>query len=84
LRLAHLSVTSGKVRFAFTQNKLDLLLQDIVNKHPCIYRIELLPVDKTLNAEQMQEAAEFAQLELKALMEDAKQFVAEIEVPEAN
>lgn len=54
-------------RFAFTQKKLDTLLQGIVDKFPAIHRIELGEVETSLSNEQMRDAAEQAELDLQAL-----------------
>lgn len=62
-------------RFAFTQKKLDTLLQRIVDKFPAIHRIELVEVDKSLTNQEMQVATEYADAELKELSKSLSDFL---------
>lgn len=39
-----------------SQRKIDVALQDAVDRHPNIHRVELRPVDKPLTADEMMEA----------------------------
>ncbi|MFA7242015.1 MAG: hypothetical protein WC091_18025 [Sulfuricellaceae bacterium] len=61
-----------RIIFALTQRKLDVLLKDIVDKHPNIYRIVLVTVPQALNFEQMQVVMQDAQSTLAALAKNAK------------
>lgn len=54
-------------RFAFTQKKLDVLLQGIVDKFPAIQGVELVEVEQSLTNEEMQAAAKDANVELAEL-----------------
>jgi hypothetical protein len=56
--------------FAYTQKKLDALLEDIVNKYESIYRVEMVPVKDSLNMTQLQEAQQKAQQDLAELIKD--------------
>jgi hypothetical protein len=65
-----------KLRFLLTQKKLDNILQGITDKLPNIYRIELIRVQKSLDHQEMVEAAELAKSDLneiaKELSEDKR------------
>lgn len=65
-----------KLRFLLTQKKLDNILQGITDKLPNIYRIELIRVQKSLDHQEMAEAAELAKSDLneiaKELSEDKR------------
>ena len=65
-----------RIRFGYTQKKLDGLLEDIVGKFPSIYKIELVPVPRSLNAQQMEEETLAAQGHLQEMIEDLKRFEA--------
>lgn len=65
-----------RIRFGYTQNKLDGLLEDIVDKFPSIFKIELIPVKLSLNAQQMEEEALAAQGSLQELIDELKRFEA--------
>ena len=58
---------SKRQRFAFTQRKLDVLLQGIVDKYPAIHSIELAEVEKSLTNDQIQDACNMASAELNEL-----------------
>jgi DNA-binding PucR family transcriptional regulator len=62
-------------RFAFTQKKLDVLLQGIVDKFPVIHGIELVEVDRSLTNEEMQAAAEDANVELAELSNSLDEYL---------
>lgn len=53
-----------KLRFGFTQQKLDTLLQTIADKTPGIVRIETLVVEAPLTPDQMQEEIRIADADL--------------------
>lgn len=63
-----------RMLFAYTQKKLDVLLEDIVNKVPCIHRVELVTVKNALDAAQMMEESKIAKEDLGLMIEDAKAF----------
>ena len=63
-----------RLRLAYSQKKLDALLEGVVNKHASIYRIELVAVAHALNFAEMQEAAQEAQVDLHEMVEDFKRF----------
>lgn len=65
-----------RMLFAYTQKKLDVLLEDIVNKVPCIHRVELVTVKHALDAAQMMEESKIAQKDLGLMIEEAKAFTA--------
>ena len=46
---------------AVSQRKIDVALQDVVDRHPNIHRVELQPVATPLTPEEMMEAARQAQ-----------------------
>lgn len=62
-------------RFAFTQKKLDALLQGIVDKFPAIHGVELVEVEKSLTNQEMQEASERATAELDELRESLDEYL---------
>lgn len=62
-------------RFAFTQKKLDVLLQGIVDKFPDIHGVELVEVERSLTNEQMQAAAEDANVELAELSNSLDEYL---------
>lgn len=62
-------------RFAFTQKKLDGLLQGIVDKFPAIHGIELVEVERSLTNEQMQAAAKAANGELTELRDSLDEYL---------
>lgn len=62
-------------RFAFTQKKLDVLLQGIVDKFPAIHGIELVEVNKSLTNQEMQTASEHANAELNELSKSLDGFL---------
>lgn len=62
-------------RFAFTQKKLDVLLQGIVDKFPAIHGIELVEVEQSLTNEQMQAAAKDADAELTELRNSLDEYL---------
>lgn len=62
-------------RYAFTQKKLDLLLQGIVDKHPAIHGIELIEVDKPLGIAEMSEVSAMANSELTEMKESLDEFL---------
>lgn len=64
-------------RFAFTQKKLDGLLQGIVDKFPAIHGIELVEVEQPLTNEQMQAAAKDADAELTELSNSLDEYLAQ-------
>ena len=53
-----------RVRYGFTQKKLDAILQGVTDKFPSIYRVELFLVKQPLTMEQMQEEAAQANADL--------------------
>lgn len=63
-----------RIRLAYSQKRLDALLENIVDRHACIYRIELVAVSQALNLDEMQEAAQEAQADLEEMVEDFKHF----------
>lgn len=62
-------------RFAFTQKKLDMLLQRIVDKFPAIHGIDLVEVDKSLTNQEMQAVSEYANAELNDLSKSLDNFL---------
>lgn len=62
-------------RFAFTQKKLDSLLQGIVDKFPAIHGIELVEVEQSLTNEEMQAAAKDADAELTGLRNSLDEYM---------
>lgn len=56
-----------RVRYGFTPQKLDALLQGIVDKYPNIESIQLVEVEHPLTLDQMREEAEIAQEELNEM-----------------
>jgi hypothetical protein len=59
-----------KLRFLLTQKKLDSILQGITDKLPNIYRIELIRVQKSLDHQEMSEAAELAKSDLNDIAKE--------------
>jgi hypothetical protein len=57
---------------SYTQKKLDVLFDDIVNKFPCIHRVELVTVKYALDAAQMIEESKTAQEDIGLWIEEAK------------
>jgi hypothetical protein len=62
-------------RFAFTQKKLDVLLQGIVDKFPAIHGIELLASEKPLNVEEMNAVSAAANSELNEMRKSLDDFL---------
>lgn len=56
-----------KQRYGFTQKKLDVLLQGIVDKHSAIHGIELIEVETPLDVAEMKEASTMASSELNEM-----------------
>ncbi|MBW7901945.1 MAG: hypothetical protein H3C26_10735 [Rhodocyclaceae bacterium] len=52
-----------------TQRKIDVALQDAVDRHPNIHRVELRPVEKPLTADEMMEAGREAQQDINEVAE---------------
>jgi len=63
-----------RIRLAYSQKKLDALLENIVDRYASIYRVELVAVAQALNFDEMQEAAQEAQANLHEMVEDFKRF----------
>lgn len=61
-----------RLRLLFTQKKLDLLLQSIVDKHPAIHQIVLEPVEQPLSVAEMHEALKEEKSIMDELMQGAK------------
>lgn len=59
-----------------SQRKMDVALQDAVDRHPNIHRVELRPVDKPLTADEMMEAGREAEADIN---EVAEQLAATVE-----
>ena len=59
-----------------TQRKIDVALQDAVDRHPNIHRVELRPVDKPLTTAEMMEAGREAEEDIN---EVAEQLAATVE-----
>lgn len=59
-----------KLRLLLTQKKLDSILQGITDKLPNIYRIELIRVQKSLDHQEMSEAAELAKSDLNEIAKE--------------
>lgn len=68
-------------RFAFTQKKLDGLLQGIVDKFPAIHGIELVEVEHSLTNEEMQFAARDADAELTELGNSLDEYLEQLGKP---
>lgn len=51
-----------------SQRKIDMLLSEIVNKHPNIHRIDLRPVVTSLSHDEMASAADEARHDIKAML----------------
>jgi hypothetical protein len=62
-------------RFAFTQKKLDGLLQGIVDKFPAIHGIELVEVEQSLTNDEMQAAAKDADAEVTELRNSLDEYM---------
>ena len=52
-----------------TQRKIDVALQDAVDRHPNIHRVELRPVDKPLTVDEMMEAGREAEEDINDVAE---------------
>lgn len=52
-----------------SQRKMDVALQDAVDRHPNIHRVELRPVDKPLTADEMMEAGREAEADINEVAE---------------
>lgn len=52
-----------------SQRKIDVALQDAVDRHPNIHRVELRPVDKPLTAAEMMEAGREAKEDINEAAE---------------
>lgn len=59
------------IRFAFTQKKIDALMQGVTEKYEHIFQVELFVVDKPLTAEQIQKEYEIANNELSEMVKMA-------------
>lgn len=59
-----------------SQRKIDVALQDAVDRHPNIHRVELRPVDKPLSMDEMMEAGREAEEDIN---EVAEQLAATVE-----
>lgn len=73
-----------RIRYGYTPKMLDALIDDIVNRFPCIRRIELVPVKLSLNAEQMEEENLVAQGIMEEMIEGLKRFEAENKDPKST
>lgn len=62
-------------RFAFTQKKLDGLLQGIVDKFPAIHGIELVEVEQSLTNDEMQSVAKDADAELAKIRNSLDEYL---------
>lgn len=63
-----------KLRFAFTQDKLDAMLQAIADKYPAVLRIETQVVNVPLSTEQMEEQTRLANADLAKFMQRAEEY----------
>lgn len=66
---------SRRQRFAYTQKKLDALLQGIVDKFPSIHGIELAEVEQSLTNDQLKEVSGLANAELQDLSASLDEFL---------
>lgn len=57
-----------RVRYGFTLQKIDSLIQSVVDKYPNILRIILILVDQPLSLEEMKQEAEDANAELEEMV----------------
>lgn len=73
-----------RIRFGYTQKKLDVLLKEIVNKFPSIYKIELVSVKSSLDAHQLEAESLAAQGTLQEMIKDCKRFEDEINGPKST
>jgi hypothetical protein len=62
-------------RFSFTQKKLDVLLQGIVDKFPAIHGIELISGDQSLTVQEMKVASDLANSELEEMGKSLDSFL---------
>jgi hypothetical protein len=62
-------------RYAFTQKKLDVLLQGIVDKFPAIHGIELLASENSLTSEEMKAVSADAKSELNEMSRSLDDFL---------
>lgn len=60
-----------KLRYAFTADKLDAMLQTLADRYPAILRIETQLVDAPLDSEQMAEQTRIANEHLQKFLERA-------------
>lgn len=63
-----------KLRFAFTQDKLDAMLQTIADKYAGIQRIETQVVSESLSMEQMEEQTRVANADLEIFKRMAEEY----------
>lgn len=61
----------SRVRFAFTQKKIDALMQGVTEKYENIFQVELFVVDKPLDVNQIQEEYARANIELSEMVKIA-------------
>lgn len=62
-----------RLRLQFTQKKLDVLLQSIVDKHPAIHRVELERTERPLTLAEMVEVGRQEEAFMDAALEGARQ-----------
>lgn len=63
-----------KLRYAFTGEKLDAVLQTLTERYPVILRIETRLVEAPLSAEDMEEQTRIANADLQKFMRRAEEY----------
>lgn len=63
-----------KLRYAFTGEKLDAVLQTLTERYPVILRIETRLVEAPLSAEDMEEQTRIANADLQKFMQRAEEY----------
>jgi len=65
---------TNKLRYGFTGDKLDKILQTVVERYPAIMRIETQLVDAPLTSDEMAEQTRIANADLQKFMQLAEEY----------
>ena len=65
---------AARIKEAWGRKKLDIMLQEVTDKYPHIFRVEMVVIDNRLDIDEMELIQSEAEHELAQILESVKQF----------
>jgi hypothetical protein len=65
---------ASRIKASIPRKKLDVLLQEITNKHPAIFRVEMVVVEDALDMDEIELIESDAESELAELLKSVERF----------